>query len=295
MILVDFNQTAISTFMAETRGRNDIEVNVPLLRHMIINAIRSYKKKFGNEFGEIVIACDNRYYWRRTVYPHYKAARKKAREDSGHDWHSIFEALHAIRQELDEYFPYPVIDVEGAEADDVIGALAEYSQTQGETVGLFDDVEPKPFLIISSDHDFRQLQKFPNVKQFSPMKKGWVKIDCSPEQILTEHIIKGDKGDGIPNILSPDDCFVEGKRQKPIRKVLLDEWKKKSPDEWVTSDMAHNYNRNSELVDLAKTPDDIKKNIINSYEKQQGQDKSQLLNYFIKYRMKNMIDVLEDF
>lgn len=295
MILVDFNQTAISTFMAETRGRNDIEVNVPLLRHMIINAIRSYKKKFGNEFGEIVIACDNRYYWRRTIYPHYKAARKKAREDSGHDWHSIFEALHTIRQELDEFFPYPVIDVEGAEADDVIGALAEYSQTQGESVGLFDDVEPEPFLIISSDHDFRQLQKFPNVKQFSPMKKGWVKIDCKPEQILMEHIIKGDKGDGIPNILSPDDCFVEGKRQKPIRKVLLDEWKKKSPDEWVTSDMAPNYNRNSELVDLAKTPTEIKESIINSYEKQQGQDKSQLLNYFIKYRMKNMIDVLEDF
>lgn len=293
MIVVDFNQTAISTFMAEVRGRTDVEVNVPLLRHMIINAIRSYKVKFGNEFGEIVIACDNRHYWRREVFPHYKASRKKTREDSGFDWNTIFEALNAIRNEIDEYFPYPIIDVHGAEADDVIGTLAEYSQTVMKPGVLFD--EPEPFLVLSGDHDFQQLQKFPNVKQFSPVKKKFVKITDTPEEILMEHIIIGDKGDGIPNMLSDGDTFVTGKRQKAIRKVLLNEWKSQRPEEFVTGEMAAGYVRNKQLVDLSMTPQDIKDEIVKSYESQHAKNKSQLLNYFIKFRMKNMIDVLEDF
>ena len=71
MIVVDYNQTAIGSFMAEARGRADVEPNLPLLRHMIVNTIRSYKKRWGDEFGDLVIACDNRYYWRRKFYPYY--------------------------------------------------------------------------------------------------------------------------------------------------------------------------------------------------------------------------------
>jgi hypothetical protein len=293
MIVVDYNQTFISNFMAETRGRPDIDINVDLLRHMILNQIRGYRKRFGNEYGEVVIACDNRHYWRREVYPYYKAARKKARDASGHDWSSIFDALHMIRNELDEFMPYPLLDIPGAEADDVIGALAEYSQTSKEGA-LFE--EPEPFLIISGDHDFQQLQKFPNVKQYSPMKKKMVKLTESPQEILMEHIITGDKGDGVPNILSADDTFVtEGKRQKPIRKTLLSEWKKQKPEDFVTNEMAAGYVRNKQLVDLSMTPQEIKDSVISSYELQKGKSRAQLLNYFIKYRLKNMIEVAEDF
>ena len=292
MICVDFNQTAISTFMAETRGRTDIEVNIPLLRHMIINTIRGYKNKFGSEYGEIVIACDNRHYWRRDVFPHYKASRKKAREASGYDWSSIFEALHQIRNELDQFFPYPVIDVDGAEADDVIGTLAEYSQTSKNGV-LFEEAEP--FLVISGDHDFQQLQKWSNVQQYSPMKRKLIKLTETPDAVLLEHIITGDKGDGVPNILSDDDTFVTGKRQKSIRKTLLAEWKEMKPEDFITGDMASGYVRNKQLVDLSMTPQEIKDAVVTSYESQLNKDKSQLLNYFIKYRLKNMIEVLEDF
>ena len=200
MIVIDYNQTFISNYMAETRGRPDVEMNIDLLRHMILNQIRKYRTQFTDEFGEVVIACDNRHYWRREVYPYYKASRKKTRESSGHDWSSIFDALHQIRTELDEYLPYPVIDVDGAEADDVIGALAEYSQDNDldNDQTLFAD--PKPFLILSGDHDFQQLQKFHNVKQWSPIKRRWVKLTGSPQEVLMEHIITGDKGDGVPNI-----------------------------------------------------------------------------------------------
>ncbi|MDB4351159.1 hypothetical protein OAA34_00435 [bacterium] len=294
MIVIDYNQTFISNFMAETRGRPDVDINVDLLRHMILNQIRGYRKRFGEEYGEIVIACDNRHYWRREVYPYYKAARKKARDASGHDWSSIFDALHMIRSELDEFMPYPVLDIDGAEADDVIGALAEYSQTSAEQ-GLFGGL-PEKFLIISGDHDFQQLQKFSNVQQYSPMKKKMVKLTESPQEVLLEHIITGDKGDGVPNILSADDTFVtDGKRQKPIRKTLLAEWKKMKPEDFITGEMASGYVRNKQLVDLSMTPQEIKDAVISSYEKQTSKSRAQLLNYFIKYRLKNMMEVAEDF
>jgi len=148
---------------------------------------------------------------------------------------------------------------------------------------------------LSGDHDFNQLQKWDNVKQYAPAQKKWIKIKESPEAVLMEHIITGDKGDGIPNMLSPDNCFVEGKRQKPIRKTLLAEWKSKPPEEWVTSEMTHGYNRNQLLVDLTKTPQDIKDSIIYSYEQQKNGDRSQLLNYFIKNKMKNLLEVIGDF
>jgi len=160
MIVVDFNQVAISNMMAELGGRRDVEVNLPLIRHMIINSIRSYKRKFGPEFGEIVIACDNRHYWRRQFFPNYKANRKKNRADSGFDWNSIFEALHQVRAELSEHFPYPVIDVDGAEADDIIGTLTP--------IYAGDD---NKILILSSDGDFLQLQMYKNVKQYNPAQK----------------------------------------------------------------------------------------------------------------------------
>jgi hypothetical protein len=295
MIVIDYNQVAIGAFMAEVRGRTDIDVNLPLLRHMILNTIRSYNKRHRDEYGDTIIACDNRHYWRREIFPYYKAGRKTSRESSGMDWSSIFDALNIVREELDEVFPYPVINIDGAEADDVIGTLAEYSQTIGEESILFGDITPDPFLIVSGDHDFQQLQKYSNVKQWAPAQKKWVKIKQPAHEVLLEHIIRGDKGDGIPNMLSADDCFVQGVRQRPIRKTLIAEWVKQKPEQFITGDMAAGYNRNSQLVDLTKTPQDIKDAIINSYEAQTNKDKSHLLNYFIKNKMKHMIDVIDEF
>jgi hypothetical protein len=293
VIVVDYNQTAISSLMANLAGRRDVEVNIPLVRHMIINALRSYRKKFGPEFGDMVIACDNRHYWRRQYFPNYKANRKKSRDDSGFDWNSIFEALHLVRAELSEHFPYPVIDVDGAEADDVIAVLAEYSQTMN-TDGLLPSAEP--FLVLSGDHDFNQLQKWSNVKQYAPVQKKFIKLTETPEAVLMEHIIMGDKGDGVPNILSCDDTFINGDRQRPIRKDKLAEWKTQKPEEFITSDvMWRNFQRNRELVDLSRIPEDIKESIIDSYEKQKGGDRSGLLNYFIANRMTQLIELVDEF
>ena len=293
MIVVDYNQTAISSLMVNLGGRRDVEVNVPLVRHMIINALRSYRKKFGPEFGEMVIACDNRYYWRRQYFPNYKANRKKSRADSGFDWNSIFEALHLIRAELAEHFPYAVIDVDGAEADDVIAVLAEYSQTMN-TDGLMPSAEP--FLVLSGDHDFNQLQKWSNVKQYAPVQKKFIKLTETPEAVLMEHIIMGDKGDGVPNILSGDDTFVNGDRQRPIRKDALALWKTQKPEDFINNDeMWRNFQRNRELVDLSRIPEEIKESIIDNYEMQKVGDRSGLLNYFIANRMTQLIELVDEF
>ena len=297
MIIVDFNQTAISTLMGELAGRNDVEIRKDLIRHMIINALRSYKVKFGAEFGDMVIACDNRKYWRKDKFPHYKASRKKARQDSGFDWKMIFDTLTEIRAELALFFPYPVIDVDGAEADDVIAVLAQWTQTNNLVQEGLDET-PEPVLILSGDHDFIQLQKFKNVQQYSPIHKKWVKPDSSISSYLMEHIIKGDKGDGIPNILSADDCFITNTRQKPVTAKKLEAWQLLNIDDFhnhVEIDIARNFQRNRYLIDFEYIPDAVRNNIVGTWSEQPKKDRSQLLNYFMEHKMKNMIDHLSEF
>lgn len=295
MIIVDYSQTAISTLMAELRGRTDVEISTPLIRHMIINALRSYKVKYGNEFGNIVIACDNKKYWRKQIFPHYKANRKKARDDSGFDWHAIFEALNQIKQELAENFPYPVVEADTAEADDIIATLVMWTQ-ENDLIQNGLDMEPQPVLILSGDHDFTQLQRYKNVKQYSPIQRKFVKAEESIDKIVMEHILMGDKGDGVPNFLSPDDVFVNGGRQKPIRKKDLEEWKKLSISDWDGTPHEANIRRNSMLVDLRNIPMEIQNNIINNYTAQKNvRDKSQLLNYFIAHKMKNLMEHITEF
>ena len=294
MIIVDYNQISISNLMAELNGSKDSDINIDLVRHMILNTLRSFKTRWGDEYGDLVIACDNRRYWRRQVFPQYKASRKKTREDSGYDWSSIFEGLSLVRSELQQFMPWPVVDVEGAEADDVIGTLVEWSQ-ENDLVqeGLFES--PKPLLIVSGDHDFQQLQKYPNVVQYSPLKKRFVKIKEPAEQVLREHIIRGDKGDGVPNILSEDDSFVEGKRQRPIRKTLVAEWKTTKPEEWVTGEMAAAYIRNKTMVDLSQTPAEIKEQIVFQYTQQLNKSSEDMYKYFTSFGLDRLIEVIDEF
>lgn len=294
MIIIDYSQTAISNLMAEIGNRTDIEIHVPLLRHMIVNAIRGYKKKFGDQYGELIIACDNMKYWRKDYFPLYKAGRKKARDSSGLDWKTIFEALNMIKDELNSFFPYKVIDVEGAEADDVIATLVEWSQSnQLNSSGLFD--EPQPVLILSGDHDFYQLQKYDNVKQFSPILKKFLKTEESPERYIFEHIIRGDKGDGIPNVFSADDSIVNNVRQKPVQTKKIDVWYKQPEEMPQDTEFKRNYERNRTLINLDCIPKEIKDRVINSFIEQPHKDKSKLLDFFVANRMKNMLELIEEF
>lgn len=282
MIIFDYQQIAISNLMEQIGSSKD-SVDENLVRHMILNTIRTYVKKFKNTYGpEVIIACDNKHYWRKEVFPYYKAGRKKARASSGHDWVSIFESLNKIRDELKENSPYKAIDVEGAEADDVIGTLVQkFSGTQ-------------KIMILSSDKDFAQLQKFPNVEQYSPIMKKYIK-EPFPTVQLKQLVIRGDKSDGVPNILSPDDVFVSGGRQKPITETKIINWINQDPKEFCTDEMYRNYSRNETLIDLTKIPDNIRNNILDKYETVGTKTRQQFMNYMIQNRLKNLLECIDEF
>jgi 5'-3' exonuclease len=282
MILVDYNQVAISNLM-EQIGSSKTPIDESLVRHMILNTIRTYVKKFKESHGpEVVIACDNKNYWRREIYPHYKSNRKKARDASGHDWNTIFECLNKIRDELRDHSPYKVISVDTCEADDVIATLVQkYSSTQ-------------KIMILSSDKDFAQLQRYTNVEQYSPILKKYIK-EPLPLLQLKQLIIRGDKGDGIPNILTKDDVFVEGGRQKPITEAKIINWLNQDPSEFCNDEMLRNFKRNEMLIDLTKIPERLANEILHTYESAVGHSKQDFLNYMIANRLKNLIEVLDDF
>ena len=280
MIIFDFNQVAISNLM-EQIGSSKTAVDESLVRHMILNTLRTYVKKFKSSHGpEVVIACDNKNYWRREIYAHYKSNRKKARDSSGHDWNSIFECLNKIRDELRLYSPYKVVEVDTAEADDIIAVLAMRCNEK--------------VMILSSDKDFAQLQKFPNVEQYSPILKKFIK-EPLPAMQLKQLIIRGDKSDGIPNILRADDCFVVGSRQKPITEAKIINWMNQKPEEFCTDDMLRNFNRNEMLIDLTRIPESLKQSIIDTYEGTKGHTRQEFMNYMITNRLKNLLEVIDEF
>jgi 5'-3' exonuclease len=279
MILLDYSQTVIGSFMAMGRGKPVVEED--LLRHTILNSIRMFRNKFVKDYGDMVICCDGKDNWRKKVFPEYKANRRKNRENDPTDWKTLFELLHEMRDDISKYFPYKVMHVDEAEADDIIAVIVR-------------ELSEEPTLILSSDKDFIQLQKFDNVKQWSPLQKKFIVGD--PVESLFDKTIRGDTGDGVPNILSSDDTLItEGKRQTPVRKKNMELWRGKKPEDFCSETMLRNYHRNKTMVDLEETPKSICINIINQYQSQEVGDRSQLLNYFVDKRLKNLMEVIEEF
>jgi hypothetical protein len=297
MILVDYSQVALSailTFQRELKGTESEVKN--LIRHVTLSTIKSYKKKYGKDYGQIVICCDGRKYWRREFFEHYKAGRKKARDASDLDWGLIFDTLSEMRDDLAKNFPYKVLHLERCEADDIIAILTSYAQ-ENELVqeGLVE--ESQKILILSSDKDFKQLQLHPNVKQWSPMQKKYV--TATQREIIEykiEHIVKGDAGDGIPNILSKDDVFVSGERQKPMSAKRLQDFIDNGFLACKNDEERRNWQRNSVLVDFDHIPPDVREQVITSYinTKPTG-DKMSIMNYLIEHRCRLLLDELEDF
>jgi len=281
MILVDMNQVTISNLMIQMK---DEPLSEDLVRHMVLNSLRSYKTKFSKDFGELVLCYDDKHCWRKDYFPYYKQNRKKARSESSLDWNELFDILTKIQNELEENFPYKVLKINGAEADDIIAIL---SNKISSTPNLYEEI-----LIISGDKDFIQLHQSDNVKQYSPTLKKFV-VDENPEQYKFEHIIRGDKGDGVPNVLSQDSVFVEDLRQRPITKKKLTEWKENGIPE---GEIKRNYQRNKTLIDFDSIPNELGELIYNMWvDKITQNDKSKILPYFMKHRLKELTEKLGDF
>jgi len=266
-------------------NHTNVPIEEGLFRHMILNSLRSYKTKFGEEYGEMIITCDDKNYWRKQVFPYYKANRKKNHDASEINWTHVFECFNRIKQEIKDNFPYRVIQVESAEADDVIATLVREHGT--------DLNGPTKILILSGDKDFIQLQTYGNVKQYDPVRKKWI-VHNDPKKFLFEQILKGDTGDGVPNILSPDTVFVSNGRQRPLTQKKID--KIYNDGGMILDPIAdRNFMRNKQMIDLSMIPENIKSEVINKYNQESGKDRSKLFNYFIEHKLKLLIENVGEF
>ena len=280
MIIVDYSGIAISNLFSMKE-----QVSENLVRHMILNSLRMYNVKFRQDYGQMVIACDGGGTWRKELYPHYKANRKKNREESGVDWKEFFRILNTVRDEIREHLPFKVVHVQGVEADDIIATLVDKTQEFGCN---------EQVMIVSSDKDFVQLHQHKNVKQFSPMAKAFIK-EKNPVRYLQEHILRGDSGDGVPNVVSKDDVFVSGGRQTPLRAKAIDEWIQhwSNLDYHMNVETYRNFQRNRALIDLSTIPTTKKLEIINTYDA--VKTNSNTLNYLISKRCTQLIECAQEF
>jgi hypothetical protein len=279
MILLDYNAIAIGNFVVQK-----VAVDENMIRHMILNSIRMYRQKFSKEYGEMVIVADGMNNWRKYVFPDYKVKRKKNREESSIDWTEAFRIIGMIRDEIRDNFPYKVVHQDGCEADDSIAHIAMSTQEFGRY---------EPVMIISADGDFKQLQVHKNIRQFSPMTKKFV-VEKNPKLELANKILKGDSGDGVPNVMSDDNVFLESRRQSILsakkREALLDDPRA------LGEEVYRNYLRNKKLIDLSETPAPVVNNIINTYDSQDPlSNKGKVLNYLIQKRCKLLIESVGEF
>lgn len=274
---MDMNQVILSSLFARLKSVDEVEED--MVRHIVLNTLRLYRNKFQSEYGELVLTYDGGKYWRKDIFPYYKAARKARQNKDGYDWNKIFGLISKIRNEVEEIFPYKTIRIEHLEADDIIAVLAKHFHQQ------------EKIMIVSSDKDFQQLQRYKNVKQYSPKVKGLITND-KPEEYLIRHIIKGDVSDGIPNIISDDDTFVNpDKRQKSCGEKKISSIAE-NLEGWTSND---NWLRNQKLVDFNQIPDWVEEKVLTSWEQPIEGKRNLLFNYFVKNKLKMLMEDIQEF
>ena len=279
MIIVDVNQIMISNLMVQINGRNAVELSENLVRHMVLNSLRAHNKKFRKDYGEMVIACDSGKVWRRQAFPNYKAGRKANREKSGHNWELIFDILANVKNEIKQFLPYKVIELETAEADDIIAVLCRRIKEK--------------ILILSGDKDFIQLHN-ERIRQYNPVLNKFVGKDENPSLYIKEHILRGDRSDGIPNVLSDDNVFIEGRRQTPLSKKKVESWVNEVVPTF-NEEQQKNYERNRQLIDLNCIPKELEDKINREFENIEVATRDKILNYFITKKLKTLIEVIDEF
>jgi len=278
MIIVDINQIMISNLMV-TIHRDNLELSEDLVRHMVLNSLRGHNKKFKKQYGDMVIACDSGNVWRRQAFPNYKAGRKETREKSEHDWTMIFDILSKVKDEIKTFLPYKVIEVESVEADDIIAVLCRRTNEK--------------VLILSGDKDFIQLHN-DRIKQYNPVLNKFVGQGENPSLYIREHILKGDRSDGIPNVLSDDNVFIEGRRQRPLSKKKIEAWCNEIVPTFNEEEQK-NYDRNKTLIDLSCVPKELEDKINREFDNFEVATRDKILGYFINKKLKTLIESIDEF
>ena len=276
MILLDFSGIQLSCLYSLLKNMDGVW-DAKEYKNFVLRTILSHKIKFGGEYGKYVFCHDanQNTYWRKDIFKNYKSERAKAKKKQqllydNVDWDDVHEVMREVKTDFDTVFPYKIMNVNRMEADDIIATLTKNFHHREKIV------------IISRDHDFKQLLQYPNVKLYDPFKKAFVAV-ADPKKYILEHTIRGDTGDCIPNILSDENTFVTaGKRQNSIRKVNLDKWLEMDYKEFCENKtMLKRYIKNKSLVDLSELPAEYEKNILEEFEKPANGDNKLIYRYLV--------------
>jgi len=248
MILIDFNQivvTRIYMFIIKDKKNLSIYQN-PLfessLENDIFTFLRGIHSDYGSTYGDIIICCDGKYPWRREIFPHYKHSRKKNKDSNREMWNFIHKFINGFIQKHKYDNLVQIMFHDRVEADDIIARMISNNPDERH-------------MIVSKDKDFFQIQS-PTVVQYDYSKRKFI-YPSPNEYHITEHIIRGDSSDGIPNILSDADTFtVEGKRQVPMNKSRFSSLIEEFPENYEVN-VRKRYNQNKLLISLGDIPDEI--------------------------------------
>ena len=289
--LVDLSQIALATAMHTLKPGEKISLG--LLRHIVLSSIKHNVLKFKKDgYSNVIIAMDNPTpsYWRREEAYYYKKNRQKSRDKIDFDWEGFFNSMKIISQEIKDNLPYIVSDIPKGEADDTIGVLAKYLSNAGHKV-----------LIISSDGDFTQLQKYKNIKQWSAIQKKYVEVKGeSPEYDLMVKILKGDKKDGIAGIKVRSDYWythIEGERTPIIKTAFVKEMAESDdPISLLSNEQEkERFLENKKLLDLDLVREDITKQILDNYNTYKVKGRSRIYSYFVKSGLTKLLKDVGDF
>lgn len=296
-ILIDFSQVVLSSCYAYSKelsvSHADKENAKNIVRHVILNQLRYYNAKYREHYGKLIVCCDGKNYWRKEYFKFYKESRKKARAEDDMDWKLIFEIVSESIEDLKENFMFPVIKVQRAEGDDVIAILSKYFQNN-EMVedGFF--LHSQDILVVSSDKDLVQLQKYPNVKQLSPRTKHLVE-EGNPLVYLHEKVIRGDRGDGIPSIINDEDLYVTDKKATPLTKKKFSILCESGYDKCDDVKIKERWKMNRMLIDFDYIPADVETAILESYKEPIKGNRVKIFNYMLKHNLHQLLNLISDF
>lgn len=290
--LVDYSQLVLSTIMATFRPNEPLDLD--MLRHLILNTLRSNVLKNKKNYPFVIICVDNGTggYWRKKVAWYYKFKRAAQRDASGWDFSVIFDCMKTIEKEIRQYIPMTILDIPGCEADDHIAVMTKHFANQG-----------VPVLITSSDGDFTQLHKFPNVKQWDAIHKKWVSVKHgSSLDDLFFKCFKGDKKDGIAGVKATSSHYADGEGRSPALSSKLletytaaamisdDELKLVMPEaEFIR------YKENRLLLDFECIPTEIQDKIINEFKGYKVPSPNGMMQYFTEHELKKLLPHMDEF
>lgn len=284
VLLVDLSQLASATMMHTFKEGEKISVS--MMRHLVLSTIKHNVLKFRKDgYEEVIICVDNALptYWRREFAYYYKKNRAKNREESTWDWEGYFEGIRTVVDEFKKNMPYIIMDISKAEADDCIAVLTKKLSLEGRKV-----------MIISSDGDFTQLHKFPNVSQYSPMMKKLVKSKTgSPALDLMTKIVKGDRKDCVASIKVRSDFYytmVIGERTPPTKTKFVEDCLDAEDISKLLSETEYKrFLENRVLIDFEYIRDDIKSAILDLYNNYKVPGKNKIYPYFVKSGLSKLL------